>query len=173
MGGLMGKTLYRLMERTVDDTCRLHCFDRRVRLSVFAGGPKKFANLVLGRPLLSDVARPGEVAMRNWNETMCKVTDRILKIVRDDNNKVLLEWLGPNFRESSLSLDEFVFIFCEIMGMTHYFFNARKKSLRSGRGREGRRVVNIGGYMSDGSSEADSECDMASGSDEDSASEGS
>ena len=67
MGALLGKTLYRILERAKGDL-KMRVFHRRIRISTFAGGPKKCANLILGKSLLDDVKRGGGVAMKHWND---------------------------------------------------------------------------------------------------------
>ena len=130
MGNLLGKTLYRLLERGGLNTTELECFQRRVRVSAFAGGPKKFGNLVNKKSLLTDVKRSTSTSLLEWNAELNSVTDKFLKWVRDGNEKKLVKWLGPNFRSSELTQDEFIFIFCEAMGITHYIYNARLTSMR-------------------------------------------
>ena len=137
MGDLGGKTLFRLLERKTQPPQRsLPCFANKVRISSFARGPKKIANLLLGRDLHDDVNSSGANARKRWNSRMNRAVDMVLKMVRNGGSdfrnspKALTKYYGTNFRNSPLTSDEWVFHLCECANILHYAENARKKSLR-------------------------------------------
>ena len=131
LGHLAGKTLFRLLERACvsQSNATMSCFKRSDRVTLFACGPKKLYNLVWGNDLLEDTTRNSDAAAFTWNRKINNLTDKVYKYLRKVADERLLRWLGNSFAQSALSMCEWAFLLCECMGVVHYCWNGRLKSV--------------------------------------------